>query len=415
MAKPDHNHTSPVSQRILSGSRGQRRADQTTGRLARWHTPREETAHGWLSSSDPARPGAGGFSMVELLAVLCVLAILGAAVAPSLLRALEAESKRREAQALSSISRGLREYVLQARQVPALAVLAGHVAQILGWPIQSVQTNAFGQARLFLYDPDLRIGSTTASTLPYTQGTLGASNVAGARFMAISSLNSPLPAILTQPGTNAAAVFAGIWEAPDETAPAGWTWGGKWDDIKIQRLNLAPLFTQVVLNNETAQMGRYSIDGTNTHVALPSNPFAAHFIARTALGLHDHLGGLQAIQVVPDVTAGTNNLAYAFAPSYVYELGIWRGRLFMGIPPPSRSGQDLQAAYEIFISVPPNVYKVGGVNQSSLTWSMYLFMSNYVVWANSGFSAGARSAVVASQSSLSSQLSTYCNKKAHAP
>lgn len=356
-----------------------------------------------------------GFSLVEVVGALCVLVILTAVVTPSLLRELEAEAKRQEAEALSAMSRGLREFMLNSRQVPAPAALAGGVAQTLGWPVNTVQTNAVGRPRFFLYDPGLRLGGTTASTLPYTQGILGASNVTGARLMVLSSLNSPLPDVLAAPGTNATTVFTRIWDAPDETTPVGWIWGGKWDDIKVQRLNLAPLFTQVVLNNNTAQMGRFSIDGTNVHTPLPSNPFAAHYFARTALGLHSHDGGLQAVQVVPDITTETNNRAYAFAPSYVYEEGIWRGRLFMGIPPPRRSGQDLQAAYEIFMSGPPNVYKVGGVNQSSLTWSMYLFMSNYVVWADSGFSSSTRSAVVASQSSLNSQLLTYCNKKATSP
>jgi len=66
------------------------------------------------------------------------------------------------------------------------------------------------------------------------------------------------------------------------------------------------------------------------------------------------------------------------------------------------------------MSGPPNVYKVGSVTQSSVTWAMYNFMSNYVVWANSGFSASAKVNVNLWQSSMASQVSTYCNKKASA-
>ncbi|MCZ7638794.1 MAG: hypothetical protein M5U12_23705 [Verrucomicrobia bacterium] len=196
--------------------------------------------------------------------------------------------------------------------------------------------------------------------------------------------------------------------------PPGWTWGGDWSDLLVQRVNLRPLFTQVVLNNNSFNLGRYSIDNTNAPVPLPAPLHAAFYVNRTGLGLHSHTGDLQVLQVVGDLTTDTANRVYSSLPSYVYEQNLWRGRLFMGLPPPRRAGQDLQAAYEIFMSGPPNVYKVGGVNQSSVTWSMYVFMSNYVVWADSGFAAAKKPAVATAQSSMASQLLTYCNKKASA-
>jgi hypothetical protein len=93
---------------------------------------------------------------------------------------------------------------------------------------------------------------------------------------------------------------------------------------------------------------------------------------------------------------------------------MWRGRLFMSPSPPRRAGQDLQAAYEIFMSGPPNVYKVGSVNQASVTWSMYMFMSNYVLWAESGFDSSLKNRVVTWQRTMADQVTTYCNKKATA-
>jgi hypothetical protein len=235
-------------------------------------------------------------------------------------------------------------------------------------------------------------------------------------LLLVSSLGAPLPAIMGNPGTNAAAVFNGLWDASDGTMPPGWSWGGQWQDILVQRFNFAPLFTQVVLNNNSRRKGQFSVDNTNAPVALPATIHAAHYLLRTVLGLHGEDGPLQVLQVVPDASAATNSPAYSWFPSYVYDQGIWRGRLFMTPPPPRRSGQDLQAAYEIFMSGPPNVYKVGGVTQSSVTSSMYVFMSNYVAWANGGFSSTAlRNAVQNAQASMASQLTTYCNKKATVP
>lgn len=353
--------------------------------------------------------------MIELIGVLSVLLILAVAVTPTLLTQLAQQARQREADTLSAIGGGLRESILASRQVPAAAAAPTNVAAILGWPVNTVLTNPAGNARVFFFDPALRLGATTAASLPYTQGTNGASNIVNAQMLLVSGLGAPLPAVIGRQGTNATAVFTALWNAEDATTPPGWSWGGNWSDILIQRLDLRPLFTRVVLNNNTAQIGRFSIDNTNVHVALPSNPYASYYLARTGLGLHSDTGPLQVMQIVPELNWSTNNPAYGWFPSYVYEQGIWRGRLFMGLPPPRRSGQDLQAAYEIFMSGPPNVYHVGGVNQSSVTWGMYLFMSNYVVWASSGFTASRRAAVVTSQTDLASQLITYCNKKAQAP
>lgn len=355
------------------------------------------------------------FTLVEITGVLGAMAILAMLVTPSLLQQLSELARRQEAEALSQIAQGLREYILDHRRVPAPATLAADVAGVLGWSTERVQLNRAGRARVFLYDPDLRIGATTASTLPYVQTPAGASTLSGTRLLIVSSLGGPLPEVLGNPGTNAATVFNLLWDTPDGTRPAGWSWGGDWPNLLVQRLNLRPLFTLVVLNNNHIRYGRYSVDNTNAPVALSTNSFAAYFLGRTVLGLHaDGTGPLQSVQVVPALDQSGRDPAYAWFPSYVYERGIWRGRLFMETPLPRRSGNDLQAAYEIFMSGPPNVYKVGSVTQASVTWAMYNFMSNYVVWANSGFSSAAKVNVNLWQSSMAAQVTTYCNKKASA-
>lgn len=359
--------------------------------------------------------GPRAFSLIEILGVLTVMAILAAALTPSLLRQMDELMRRQEAEALGTIAGGLREYMLNARRIPSPATALTEVAGQIGWPVHSVTTNARSQPRLLLVDPAFRVGTNTAATLPYVQGVYGASNLAGLRFLLVSSMGDALPAVLSNPGTNAASVFEKLWNAPDATPPADWTWGGDWEGILIQRLSLRPLFTRVVLNNQYYRFGRYSVDNTNAPVALTSASFSAWFLGRTVLGLHGHDSGpLQSLQVLPGLGAANRDPAYSWFPSYVYEQGIWRGRLFMSAPQPRRSGNDLQAAYDIFMSGPPNVYKVGGVNQASVTWSMYMFMSNYVNWANSGFSSSAKSGVTTWQQTMASQVGTYCNKKAKA-
>lgn len=367
-------------------------------------------------------PGAArcrGYSFLEITGVLVVIAILSAALVPSLMKQLDELTRRQEADALSTLAGGLREYILNERQIPAPAAAFSNVAQQLGWSLYNVSTNSRHQARLLLVDPNFRVGNITVTNLPYVQGLYGASNVSNARMMWVSSLAGPLPGILSNPGTNAATVFNLIWDTPEGTQPPGWLWDGDWNNILVQRVNLEALFTQVILNNNWYQTGRFSIDNTNLHVALPANPYSGRYLLRTVLGLHGDSatqnGQLQVKQVLQDLATVTNPSPYQLCPSFVYERGVWRGRLFMTPPPPRRSGRDLQAAYEIFMSGPPNVYKVGNVNQSSVTLKMWTFMSNYVRWAELGFSSSFKSKVTSAQSTMASQVKTYCNKKAKAP
>ncbi len=381
------------------------------------HEPTTSARRGGRSA-----PGAAccrGYSLLEITGVLTIIAILSAALAPSVIKQLDELTRRQEVEALSSLAGGLREYILNERQIPAPATALSNVARQLGWSLYNVTTNARRQARLLLVDPNFRVGNTTATNLPYVQGLYGASNVSHARMMWVSSLAGPLPGILSNPGTNAATVFNLVWDTPEGVKPAGWVWDGDWKNILVQRVNLEALFTQVILNNNWYQTGRFSMDDTNVHVALPSNPYSGYYLLRTVLGLHGDSatqgGQLQVRQVLQDLATVTNPSPYQLCPSFVYERGVWRGRLFMTPPPPRRSGRDLQAAYEIFMSGPPNVYKVGSVNQSSVTLSMWTFMSNYVRWAELGFSSSFKSKVTSSQSRMASRVSTYCNKKARAP
>lgn len=368
---------------------------------------------------EPAAGHCRGYSLIEITGVLTIIAILSAALVPSVLRQLDELTRRQEADHLSTLAQGLREYILSTRQIPAPATAFSNVAQQLGWSLYNVATNSRRQARLLLVDPNFQVGDTTAATLPYVQGLYGVSNVSNVRMMWVSSLAGPLPGILSNPGTNAATVFNLVWDTPEGVTPFGWAWDGDWNNILVQRVNLGTLFTQVILNNNWYQTGRFSIDDTNTHVALPSNPYSGFYLLRTVLGLHGDSvtqnGQLQIRQVLQDLATVTNPSPYQLCPSFVYERGVWRGRLFMIPPPLRRSGRDLQAAYEIFMSGPPNVYKVGNVNQSSVTLKMWTFMSNYVRWAELGFSSSFKSKVSSAQAEMAKQVSTYCNKKAKAP
>lgn len=372
-------------------------------------TPRRRTA-------PPGSTVTAGFSLLGVIALMAVMAILALALLPSGIREADEEARRQERDALKALTAGLRNYILDSRSVPAATTVFTNIADQIGWEIGMVRTNARGRPRVYLVDPNFRIGSTTASKLPFVQGILGFTNVSNLRLMLVSSLSGPLPAVITSPGTNASQVFSMLWHATDRTQPAGWTWGGNWEDMCIARLSLDPLITRIHLldYNYTSKMGRFSVDNTNVTRQLPTCDYTTMYFVRTRVGLHSHVSPytLQAIQVLQDVPLATNGPPYLLTPTFVYEGGQWRGILYKGTDAQKHTGEDLQWAYDIFMSGPANVYHVGSVTQSTLTMSMYLFMSNYVVWANAGFPAAGKSAVQNAQALMASELTTYCDKKA---
>jgi hypothetical protein len=370
-------------------------------------------AAGLLRGNESHRRGSpAGFSLLVLIGLMAGMAILALALMPTGIRQLDVQARQRETEALQTMLAGLRNHILDSRSVPATTTVFTNVANAIGWEIGMVRTNRRGNPRVYLVDPGLRLCTNTAVNLPFVQGVYGISNVAGLRLILLSSLGAPLPQVIADPGTNAAAVFQMIWNTRDNAAPLGWTWGGDWVDINVQRLSLVPLLAQAVLQNSSPQGGRFSIDNTNAHVALPTNCFTPLYFVRTRLGLHSHTGAFQAMQVMQDVISLTNGPPYFLPPTFVYEDGQWRGCYYKGTTAQKHDGEALQAAYELFMSGPANVYHGTSVTQPSLTMSMYVFMSNYVVWADSGFHSSRKAAVQSAQSEMASQLGTYCDKKA---
>ncbi len=359
----------------------------------------------------PPPPRPRGFTLVEVLGVLTIVTILFLALAPVLIRQHDLRARGAELATLKLLAQGLEDHVRNQRSVPASGTMPDAISARTGWHLSAIQTTPRGFPRFFLVDPACRLGDPLAP-LPFVQGPSGSLPPSHARILIVSSLSHTLSTNLTLSAATDTNRFDELWASVEGQPPTGWNTTDRWEDVLLRRVNLDPLFIPVILNNHSAQLGHYSVDDTNTHAALPANPFSTRFLAGTVLGLHRHDGVLQARMVLQD-NPGITNAAPTFpAQSFVYERDVWRGKLFLTADGQRHNGLDLESAYQVFMGGTPNTYNVGSVSQTSLTLRMYQFMSNYVAWAEGGFAEDERDAVEDAQASLAGELTTYCNKKA---
>src|SRR5436190_16060453 len=105
-----------------------------------------------------------GFTVIELIGVLTILALLAAAVIPSVIRRIDQAARTRETSDLSAIADAYTRYILRDKIVPDLTTWASSVANYMSLPVSAITNTPRGYARAFLIDPDLRING---NSLPY--------------------------------------------------------------------------------------------------------------------------------------------------------------------------------------------------------------------------------------------------------
>ena len=354
--------------------------------------------------------------MLELIGVLAIMCILAMALVPAVLRKMDDLERANEEKQLQALAGALRSSVLATRVIPSTNTIVANLATQLGWSADDVRTNGRGMLRYFIVDPATAIG--TNRTLPYTQTNIPAAGLPTTqptnRFLILSTLRSSQATVAADCAADAAH-FQSAWESDEGIAPTSATTGwptADWGDVLIQRVDLRTLFTQVILNSSPGTNGEFSLDNTNNHLTLPRVPFSAYLLQGTKLGLHTNGGALQIMQIVQGAGGVTNRAPFFPGPSFVFERGNWRGKLFLTTAGQQRNGLDLQGAYEIFTSGPTRVdtggLKYGGVGPYTITGNFYNFMSNYVNWSVAGFTAGTKAAVTNSFNAIRSDLSYYC-------
>jgi hypothetical protein len=212
----------------------------------------------------PAASRRGGYTIIEFIGVLAIMAILVSMLIPVVLNDLDAAAVTAETANLTTIQNALVFEITHNFEIPGTNEWAPILANSLMIPTGSVTRNARGYNRAYVWDT----GGFAGLSLPYFQ-TNGLAAVPGdPRLMIISSISTNVPIGSGGMDSND---FTAIWNTLPGNIPSSWNtssnvWNGNAGDLIIQRVNLQPLFCRVVLNAiDTNDFGSVTIQsGLNT-------------------------------------------------------------------------------------------------------------------------------------------------------
>lgn len=306
-----------------------------------------------------------GFSLIELIGVMAVISIMASVMMPSLITTLRRAAAERESAELRILARGLTDHIKRNKHIPDEKAWAQAIATELGRQLDSVAATANRSPRLYVIDPALRIGDADGK-LPYTQKAGGSIEPVSPRLMILTSLDRSKTLPFSS-GVIDAKEFDAIWNTAEEGVPAGWTgrWKNAGDDLKIQRLSLAPLFRRLILNNfDLSPEGVYAIDDSLSARVSP-NGVNAFYVEGTAVKLFDRDGVLESSQVLRQPS------------TFVYERGTWRGQLFEGL---ELTDEGVYLANTLFLDSSLNDDALRGVTPAVLTDAITEYMESYANW-----------------------------------
>jgi hypothetical protein len=111
-----------------------------------------------------------------------------------------------------------------------------------------------------------------------------------------------------------------------------WTsWAGSGNDLRVKKLNLGPLFHQVILiNHDVVNSAYFSIDSTNA-VVVSTSPrglgWNAYYLDGTVLGLRDATATLKPVISFSATSASCSSPVRGMAASAVERVSTFGGKL----------------------------------------------------------------------------------------
>ena len=202
-----------------------------------------------MSKAMPAK--SGGFSLLELIGVLAVMGIMAGALAPSVFQLIEDGYADAEIVNLSTIGDTLRDYVRREKTIPTASgdAWAIDIAAYASMTPQRVLRNQKRYKRRYFVDRRF-FENTSQAFAGYVQERGLSARPYSPRIIIASSLDGEINQTLDTP-----AKFDAVWSGDEDATIV------ESKKVKIERINLAPLFVRVVLNNANDNQAGYALEG----------------------------------------------------------------------------------------------------------------------------------------------------------
>ncbi|MFT3828727.1 MAG: prepilin-type N-terminal cleavage/methylation domain-containing protein [Opitutaceae bacterium] len=211
------------------------------------------------------RAARAGFTLIEMIGVLAIMAILASVLVPNVLRTMDRAAVEAEAKTLDALGEQVKQYAKLNGAPPPVATWPSALGGLADLAAVDVLTNRRRIARSYLVD-------TSANPAP--------------RAMILSSLRNGLTVPPAAAVSNAQ--FQTIWQTADRTVPAtsSWTGWSAWtavagsgEQLVIERVNLLGVYqsnpTAVTLTfNTTAATAAGTYSFRPPGATVDSGPYA---------------------------------------------------------------------------------------------------------------------------------------------
>ena len=223
---------------------------------------------------------AHGFTLIEMIGVMAIMAILASAIMPGMIQSVMRERADQETTSLATLSADLQRYILthQAIPSPASSAWTSALSSVSHLPAERIEFNENGYRRALYVDPRF-FTATDTSFSGYTQQH-GNVTVVSPRVMLVSNLQANAAAA---PTTHSA--FDAIW---DQTSAASVVEN---ENVKIERINLSRYFHRLILSNESSSDDpTYTLGSSASQsVSNAASPVSLTIIENTQVELFDSL------------------------------------------------------------------------------------------------------------------------------
>ncbi len=204
-----------------------------------------------------------GFSLIEIIGVMAIMAILISAIAPALVQKVKRAYTQKEQKSLENLADALKEAIIRTQTIPSALTWSTTLAPYVAVPQNDIITSENGNRR-YIVDP----AATDIFPLPYDQQihfrntptSLPTTAPSSIRIILFSDFETPVATT-----SLSATDFNNIWDQPNSTPPTNFNLLTK-ESQSLKRINYTTLFYPITINvTNNTNMPQWSLNGDNSN------------------------------------------------------------------------------------------------------------------------------------------------------